>query len=409
VLDTLFCGESLGDWLREREQRARKAIDGLPAERVLSQPIEELVEEMYPKFTVAAPQLTGERHQGGGVKESSMELSAPFVRLGFGSVKSHRVTVHVVFQGDAAIFGLRPSTHTLSPPRGHVVGNEVLVTVEQAIAQFDAAQAKHAVDTEIASIEKYLGFADVDCRGFNANLKGTLAEALAGRRRVLEQARELERALGIPVHRRPDPDPGLAVEVVRRRPVPVSAAASRESEPDEPFIRDEDFTALVQHIASAQRLVERLPETFSRLSEESLRDILLVLLNNTFGPATGESFSGSGKTDIFVPFERGPVFIAECKFWKGPAAFRAAIDQLLGYLVWRDTKAALVIFVRQRDVTGAQRAAIEELRTHARYVRDGAAVDGHSVVLLHHEGDKERLVRIALVVVALPRSPDHDG
>jgi len=363
---------------------------------------------MYPKFAVAAPQLTGERHQGGGVKESRMELSAPFVRLGFGSVKSHRVTVHLAFQGDAAIFGLRPSTHTLSPPRGTVVGNEVLVTVEQAIAQYDAAQVKQSVDAEVASIEKYLSFASFDCNGFNQNLGATLNAALSERRSTLEQARELERALGIPVHRRADPDPGLAVDVARRRPVSVSTAASAQSKPDEPFIRDEDFSALVQHIASAQRLVERLPETFSRLPEESLRDILLVLLNNTFGPATGETFSGSGKTDIFVVFERGPVFIAECKFWKGPAAFRAAIDQLLGYLVWRDTKAALVIFVRQRDVTAAQRAAIEELGAHARYVRDGVAVDGHPVVVLHHEGDGDRLLRIALVVVALPRTPDDD-
>ena len=46
------------------------------------------------------------------------------------------------------------------------------------------------------------------------------------------------------------------------------------------------------------------------------------------------------------------IFIAECKFWSGEKSLRETIDQLLGYLSWRDTKAAVIIFSRNRDFSG---------------------------------------------------------
>lgn len=64
-----------------------------------------------------------------------------------------------------------------------------------------------------------------------------------------------------------------------------------------------------------------------------LRDLLLVILNNQFGPAGGEIFIRKGKTDITILREKGAIFIAECKNWSGAKAFSGAIDQLLGYLV----------------------------------------------------------------------------
>jgi hypothetical protein len=43
------------------------------------------------------------------------------------------------------------------------------------------------------------------------------------------------------------------------------------------------------------------------------------------------------------------VFIGECKFWAGQKAFTGAVDQLNGYLVFRDTKAAIVLSSDRRN------------------------------------------------------------
>ncbi len=45
------------------------------------------------------------------------------------------------------------------------------------------------------------------------------------------------------------------------------------------------------------------------------------------------------------------IFVAECKYWRGEKSYADTIDQILSYLSWRDTKAALVIFNRSKGFT----------------------------------------------------------
>jgi hypothetical protein len=47
---------------------------------------------------------------------------------------------------------------------------------------------------------------------------------------------------------------------------------------------------------------------------------------------------------VLIRVDGKNVFIAECKFWKGEKSFLETIDQLLKYLSWRDTKAAVIVF-----------------------------------------------------------------
>jgi hypothetical protein len=44
------------------------------------------------------------------------------------------------------------------------------------------------------------------------------------------------------------------------------------------------------------------------------------------------------------------LFIAECKRWAGIKGLVAALDQLLGYSTWHDSKLALVVFVDREDL-----------------------------------------------------------
>jgi hypothetical protein len=61
---------------------------------------------------------------------------------------------------------------------------------------------------------------------------------------------------------------------------------------------------------------------------------------------TGKASCGGG-----ARHEGRNVFIAECKFWDGEQSFTATIDQLFGYTGWRDTKLAIVMFVRAKGLT----------------------------------------------------------
>ncbi len=106
------------------------------------------------------------------------------------------------------------------------------------------------------------------------------------------------------------------------------------------FLEDELSNPGALKIMQDMALVmERSPEAFKSMDEEALRQHFLVQLNAQFeGKATGETFNMGGKTDILLREADRNAFIAECKFWKGPKGFGEAIDQLLGYASWRDSK-----------------------------------------------------------------------
>src|SRR5580698_7522141 len=83
-----------------------------------------------------------------------------------------------------------------------------------------------------------------------------------------------------------------------------------------------------------------------------MRSHFLVQLNGAFeGQATGETFNFQGKTDILIRVDGRNIFIAECKFWKGEKSFLETLDQLLSYLSWRDSKAAVLVFNRNVNFT----------------------------------------------------------
>jgi hypothetical protein len=212
--------------------------------------------------------------------------------------------------------------------------------------------------------------------------------------------RDLDAFLDVPVVGRSNASATFAVDPPSRpRPIAVQQAGDRAFVP-EPAISEDGFLAIISEIESVTTAVQRLPGTFAAMPEESLRDVLLVVLNNRFGPATGETFSRKGKTDIFVPWggDQRAVFIAECKWWKGPAAFRKAIEQLLGYLTWRDSRAALVIFLRDGNPSEIAEKAAAELQGHASFKRVKQHSD-RSTFTLASSDDKRREIHVALLLV----------
>ena len=118
------------------------------------------------------------------------------------------------------------------------------------------------------------------------------------------------------------------------------------------------------------RQFERLPSTHKSKQEEDLRDSLLVMLDGQFGAsATGETFNKKGKTDILLKSKEGEnIFAAECKFWTGQEGYLKTITQLLKYLTWRDSKAAVIMFVRNKNFSSVLNAVNISTKKHSNYL-----------------------------------------
>ena len=141
------------------------------------------------------------------------------------------------------------------------------------------------------------------------------------------------------------------------------------------------------------------------MGEEDLRFLFLVPLNTQYeGQATGETFNYQGKTDILIRADGKNVFIAECKFWKGPKAFGEAVDQLLGYATWRDGKTAILVFNRGTDTTTVLSGIDATVKAHASFKRlvEWKHESGFRYVLRSRD-DANRELTLTVLVFQVPK------
>ena len=114
-------------------------------------------------------------------------------------------------------------------------------------------------------------------------------------------------------------------------------------------------------------------------------------------------FNYGGKTDILITSRGRNIFIAECKFWKGAAGLIETIDQLLGYLSWRDTKAALLVFNRNKNFSAVLEQIDPIVRQHPNFVSaDGQHGATEFRYTLHHRDDPKRHLALTVLCFDIP-------
>ncbi|MCX4429613.1 hypothetical protein [Streptomyces mirabilis] len=196
-----------------------------------------------------------------------------------------------------------------------------------------------------------------------------------------------------------------SVPIKRKTIVPRRTTAPSAPFRPEPALDDAQYEAALEVLRHERNALERSPRTSSKMGEEQIRDLLLVHLNGHFeGQAAGEVFNNTGKTDILIRVEDRHIFIGECKIWKGPKTIPDTLDQLLKYLTWRDTKAALLLFIRSGVPGEIMSKAIDEFREHPNYKRDGQhSTDERHDFVFHANGDTTREIKIAFLPFHLPK------
>jgi hypothetical protein len=152
-------------------------------------------------------------------------------------------------------------------------------------------------------------------------------------------------------------------------------------------------------------VMERSPQAFAEMGEEDLRWHFLVQLNGQYeGQATGETFNYTGKTDILIRVDGKNIFIAECKFWRGPKALIDTIDQLLGYASWRDTKTAILLFNRDRNFSAVLAKIPSVVENHLCFKRK-ISVEDETIFryVFHQPDDPNRELLLAILAFDIPR------
>jgi len=391
----------LHGFLQERQSLVQQDVDKYEADDLLKVSEVDLKEYLYNQYALESPVIReSEIHQR---EPKDAEIRIPSSYRQTSSVQGTAITVVVPFDGDPRLFHYQPSRFTLNPPQGEVYPNEVVLTF--AMHQPDKNRLRQEFQRTLNSIREYLQWVDADVKQYNKSLRTAVASAIVRRKAKLLADSELSQSLGIPIVRREDAPKTYVVPGIRKEPKIVRPTVITE-EPFmlEPMLDYEEYRNILNIIRSMTQVMEQSPRAFTEMGEEDLRTHFLVQLNGQYkGQATGETFNYQGRTDILIKVQGKNIFIAECKFWRGPKGLTETIDQLLGYLSWRDTKTAILLFNRNRNFTNVLIRIPDTVQEHRCYKRSETP---HSETefryVFHQPGDINREVFLTVLAFNVP-------
>ena len=277
------------------------------------------------------------------------------------TVQGTKIDIAIPFEGNSDLWKIRASTFSLSGyPEVEVRNNEIIFSISFPDDSVESNQLLAEIDRNTKSLSEAVGYLKNDVTNHNNSAPNTIRQALTRKRTLAQSTTGAIAALGIPI-KRVGAEPTFTIPTKRRtKPSTLPQVVTGKYEP-EPVLEEKEYQHILEILKSMSLVIERNPSSFASLDEESIRDHFLLQLNGHYeGGATGETFNASGKTDILIREGNKNVFIAECKFWRGQKVFTEAINQLLGYLTWRDSKCALLIFNKTKD-SSAVRQKMHEI------------------------------------------------
>lgn len=404
-VDLLFCKYDLRSAMDGNERKMYSEIEQYDPNKLLNTSTDDLAKYFVEKFLIAPVELDENNicvDQG----ETKIDVSHDFLRSFYNDGRPQLVTgvaftLEVPFTGESDLFQFHPSTFNLNPPRAQIQGNILYITTTSI--DKSAETIKSDLSRQLDSIKEYLSYIKHDLEPWNSTLYTKAFGKINSRKEKLLADRKLVTSLGFPIKKRDDATHTYSSPVVRRisPKIPIATATPYVPEPELVMAEYENILSIVKMTA---RMLERSPHAFKGMEEEHLRDQFLVPLNSHYeGQASGETFNFNGKTDILIQTEGRAIFIAECKIWRGSKALLDALDQILGYATWRDTKIALIIFNRNKDFTDVLYKIPETVKSHPNFKRKITYGDETTFrFIVAHKDDRNRELTLTVLAFEVP-------
>jgi hypothetical protein len=394
--DYLFNKYDLRRIIEEHRKNLLDELDGMQDSRLLNTDLAALQIYAIDKYTIHLPVLGDPIVDEGRTK----------MRVGrYGSygdesvtVDAQRYTLEVPFDGDMELFFTQGSSFSTNPPRAEVTRGMLTTTIVECSPTAEAINQKF--ELFLASVRQYLGWLKNDIDAWNASIGVEVSKVVEYRRSKAETAGTVASGLKFAVKQRTDRAATYAMPVSQRRKIAPQLPAAKLGSPPEPVLTAEMYRAILDTLKQMAVGMERSPHAFAKMDEETLRFQFLVPLNAHFeGDARAEVFNYGGKTDILITVQGRNIFVGECKFWRGAQALSETVDQILGYLAWRDTKCAILLFNRNRNFSQVLAQIKPTMDKHPQFVSfDGSKDETEFSFTFKRPDDAER--RLALTVLA---------
>lgn len=321
------------------------------------------------------------------------------------SYKKDVIKFHVPISGNVQLLHCVPSSQIMWTMDIEVNRNEFCFEIINFSNEPESIVREK--DSNLRNIMQQLANVQREVERFNSSFAAQIKSAFESKKSRIKANSGVLASLGVPIKKRAETSPTFAVPAPqKRKKVTLNKPQVNEvGYSPEPSLDQSVYNEILQMIHDVGKEFERLPSLYAQKEEEHLRDHFLMMLEPNFnGSATGETFNKTGKTDILLRHENTNVFIGECKFWKGQKSFLATISQLLGYLTWRDSKAAVIMFVPNKDFSSAVDVAKSSVNEHDNFIKFVNEKDETWFNYeFHLNDDRNRTVKIAVMLYHTPR------
>lgn len=346
--------KSISQYFEEARLQCVAKINGMPHEKVSSIDAKQWEDELMERYELPLIEQAGEPTSETQTVNSSISDYGDMVPVEFEYLIVdipiiHKPKVDLVLSLQPAYhepmlpedyyseshFGFRIRIGTVSELDKPHVQENLRKKLEQAIEGFrkEFESRNQAIERELKTLRHVIEEAILKRKEQVGKKEAALAE-LAGK-------------ISIPLRKKTEAPPKV---IVLRPSEGKSGKVPLRATPSAEYLSLEraGFDTLLRYIERYLRDCERTPQTFQKLHEEEIRNLLLPYLNQVFeGGATGETFSKSGKTDIYLVIQKGCILICECKWWRGPASVEEVTQQVFDRVTWRENFGIVLIFVKE--------------------------------------------------------------
>ena len=313
------------------------------------------------------------------------------------------VIYHLPYTGNVYLLECYPSTRM--PFTTEVFLDNQCLCFEVFSLEENAEEIKGNAEQILDRLKTQHGYLVSEVDRFNNSLPMAVKQLFQERQQRLLKKNKKVASLGVPIKKRENLPETYAIPTPEfRKKVNIEPQLTEGSYEPEPTLAEPVYQDILQIIHDLGKGFGQLPSTYLGKGEEDLRDYIRLFLGLHFeGSTTSETFNKNGKTDILIQHENSNAFIAECKFWTGQKGYLETITQLLGYLIWRDSKAAVIVFVRNKNLSSVLQTAEEVTPNHPNYLGFvDKKEDTWFNYRFHINDDRNREVKLGVLFFHIP-------
>jgi hypothetical protein len=405
----IFAESNLNDYFMSNNGILQKHIEQEKDNYILNVNEYEYKQFLNNKFTIMKPELYFE---GTCISDYEKPIPAEYFPPGYivysgKSYPKQVIVYHIPISGNIEVLKFRPNTFS---------HNLLKVFIEERCLCFEIINfnnnpedIKTKAQSSINFIKNMLDNLIRDIDSYNSSLQISIDNLFFGRKQNILNKNNFLSSLEVPIKVSSNMPGTYAIPTLPLPKIIINKPIVTEIgyKPD-PSLDQTIYQQILQIIFDVGKTFERLPSTYMNKTEEEIRDLFLLYLAPRFeGSATGETFNKTGKTDILIRYQNSNAFIAECKFWNGKTNYLKTITQLLGYLTWRDSKAAVIVFVKNKDFSSVIQTVENVTSEHSNYLRYNKKVyESWINYTFHINGDRNREVKLAVILLHVPNLRD---